>query len=321
MNPGQSNEFSEKPNLEGNMHASQTNQGNQNVQTSQQQPLKKKNRTLQYYKFLFYSIKMEIKSKEIVNLIKISNQGDIILWILSLIVYIATPKDFPKIQDGETAVKYKNSFIWIHIVHVIRGGIGIFILLKLPKSFQVVEAMKGIPENKLENRIFNDLVRETIKDQVLKPVESKKIFFYVYAGLTFFNLTFDIIDFFVVLASLDKATSDAKAVLLTYLMIAFLYMVIDCSYLFWAGTLAYVFPPAYYLPIQDAFSGTVGKVMKRFKIGKPKTDIKSEAEAQNQKEPENLPQVRDIIAGDNGNLSQQGQTHNEINENDVRIDL
>ena len=56
----------------------------------------KKNRTLQFYKFLFYSIKLEIKVHEFVDLVRYANQSEIILWILSLLLYVNTPKNFPK---------------------------------------------------------------------------------------------------------------------------------------------------------------------------------------------------------------------------------
>ena len=300
------------------------------IPNSNNPTLKKKNRTLQFYKFLFYSIKLEIKFHEFLDLVRYTNQSEILLWILSLILYINTPKDFPKIvNDNEKVVKYKNTFIWFHIFHLIRGIIGIYLWNKLPKSYQLVEALKGTPDEKLSKTLFNDLVRETANIQIIKPYAEKKLAFYIYIGCTFFNFIIDVIDFLVVLAGLKNATSDAKVVLLTYLLIGFLYCVCDLSYFFWAGMLKLHFPPQYLSPIEDAFNGTVKKLYKRFKISKPKTDIKEEAKAQNQgNENTNgnnnevkLPELNERITGDNnqeninpvqisGNNS--GVDHNEV---------
>lgn len=189
--------------------------------------LKKKNRTLQFYKFLFYSMKVEIKLHELLDLVRFSNQSEIVLWILSLILYCNTPKSYSQSSEetpNQVAVQYKNIFIWIHLVHVIRGIIGFYIWIKLPKSYQVVEAMKGTPDAQLEKKLFNDLARETIKDHILKPINDKKVLLYIYLGLTFLNIIFDIIDFIAVLSTLHSANNESIVILLTYLIIALLYI-------------------------------------------------------------------------------------------------
>ena len=195
----------------------------------------------------------------------------------------------------------------MHLIHVVRSILGFYLWNKLPKSYQLVEALKGTPDDKLSKTLFNDLIRETAHIQIIKPISEQKILFYIYAGCTFFNFVIDVIDFFAVLTGLKNATSDAKVVLLTYLIIAFLYCVIDLSYFFWGEMLKLHFPIQYLAPIQEAFHGTVKKLYKRFKILKPKTDIKEEDKVQNQGNNNNieenieqkLPQINEKITGDN----------------------
>lgn len=241
----------------------------------------KKNRTLQFYKFLFYSIKLEIKVHEFVDLVRYANQSEIILWILSLLLYVNTPKNFPKISSGETKVKYKNVFIWLHIFHLIRAGFGIYIWIKIPKSYHYIESMKNFSDEKLSKTLFNDLARENLDHQIIKPVKDLRVLIVIYFSLTFLNLIFDVLDFLVILPGLKDASSDSKVVLLSYLMIAFCYIAVDLYYAFWGGMFKYHFPPHYYAPISDAFCGAVDKVLIRFKVKKPKTDIIAEAQAQN----------------------------------------
>ena len=262
----------------------QPNNNISNYQNSGNLP-KKKNRTLQYYKFLFYSMKTEIKVHDFMKLVRTSNASEIVLWILSVILYANTPKNFPKLAEGEKSTSYKNAFIWFHLLHVIRGALGMFFIYKLPRSFQVIESLENVVDEKLEKTLFNDLVRETMFYNVTEKIKPLKIPIFIYFGLTILNFIFDLIDFLVVLSSLSGAKVEAKVVLLTYLLIAVLYMVVDLAYVFWTGQLKYVFPKEYLRPIDSVFGGMVDKAMVKFKLRKPKTDVVNEAKAQNAQGP------------------------------------
>ena len=151
--------------------------GNNNLDSnySPSNSLKKKNRTLQYYKFLFYSMKTEIKLHDFVKLVRASNAGEIAIWIISLILYANTPKDFPKLSEGEKSTSYKNVFIWFHLIHVARAALGIFLIHTFPKSFQVINSLETTSDSKLETTLFNDLIRETIFFNVTERIKPKKI--------------------------------------------------------------------------------------------------------------------------------------------------
>ena len=261
-------------------------EGNTNFSSGQSDGLKKKNRTLQYYKFLFYSLKTEIKAQDFLKLLRTSNTVEIVIWIISLLLYANTPKDFPKISAGERkSSSYKNTFIWFHILHVIRGALGTFITFTIPRSYKVTEYLETISDSKLENTLFNDLIRETIFFSITEKIKSKKIPILAYLILTALKFIFDLIDFFVILSSLSRARSDAKVVLLTYLIIAAIYMAVDLAYILWTGQLVYIFPKEYLKPIDSMFSGIVDLAVKRFKLMKPKTNVVSEAKAQQSKGP------------------------------------
>lgn len=175
---------------------------------------KKKNRTLQFYKFLFYSMKIEIIVNEFVDLVRFANQSEISLWILSLVLYTNSPKE------------YSNAFIWIHFIHVIRGLIGFFIMLKLPRSYQIVEAMKNVSEKELETKLFNDIARSVVKKEVVEKVHGMKGSLIFYFILTFVNFMFDLIDFLYTLTHLDKVglENNEKVILLSLFIIALLYL-------------------------------------------------------------------------------------------------
>jgi hypothetical protein len=179
-----------------------------------QVPPQKKNRTLQFYKFLFYSMKVEIKVHEFYDLVRFSNQSEISLWILSLILYLNSPNDF------------SNVFVWVHLIHIVRGLIGFLVLLKLPRSYDLVEAMRNVPEKEMETKLFNDIVRSVLKKEVIDKLEGIKCWLASYFFFTFINFIFDVIDFLYVLASLDKpdTPNNKKVILLASLIIDFLYL-------------------------------------------------------------------------------------------------
>ena len=260
-------------------------EGSNNIPSNESGGLKKKNRTLQYYKFLFYSLKTEIKAQDFLKLLRTSNTIEISIWIISLLLYANTPKDFPKISQGEKSSSYKNTFIWFHLIHVARGGLGIFIAYTIPRSYRVTEYLETISDSKLETTLFNDLIRETIFFSITEKIKAKKIPIIAYLILTALNFIFDIIDFFIVITSLSRARNDAKVVLLTYLIIAAIYIALDLAYILWTGQLAYIFPKEYLRPIDAMFSGIVDLAMKKFKLRKPKTNVISEAKAQQSKGP------------------------------------
>lgn len=139
---------------------------------------KKKNRTMQYYKFLFYSMKMEIKTVEFLDMNRFSNQSEISLWILSIALY-------------ETGF---SQFVWYHILHFIRGLLGFIIILKFPKSGSISDQMNANKQD-VENLIFNDLTRKAIKSRIIEPISKLKSWLIVYMILTLINFCIDIIDF------------------------------------------------------------------------------------------------------------------------------
>ena len=245
----------------------------------------KKYRKLQFYKFLFYSIKTEIKVEDFLKLIRTSNYAEIPIWILSIIIYYCTPKKLKiKLKDGTTS-NYKITFIWVHIVHVFRAILGIFLIKKLPKSYEIVDELNKLSDDELTINLFNNIIREKMLNDVIEPIKRKKIFIFVYIGMTLFNFLIDLVDFLTILANISKASTDSKVIFLTYLLISLIYLSIDLGYAFWMGQLKYTFPKEYLKPLYSAFNGMVSHAISVFKLKKRKIDIIEEARTQNANGP------------------------------------
>ena len=260
---------------------------------------KKKNRTLQFYKFLFYSLKTEIKLHDFTKMINTSNIGEFVIWIMSVILYSCSPKKFViPLKDGTKTLKISGTLIWLHIFHILRSFLGIFLIWKLPRSSDFIQHLENYPDEKLSKTLFNDLIRESVLYKVVSIIKPRKILIYIYFALTVLNFILDLIDFFSVLATLKYADGNAKVVFLTFMLIAILYIVVDLSYIFWIGHLRYVFPPEYLRPINAFIYGMVDKIVTKFNLGKLKTNIIKEDKIQKT----NLPYVKSSKM-DNGGIN------------------
>jgi hypothetical protein len=173
---------------------------------------KKKNRTLQYYKFLLYAMKMEIKIHEFIDLVRFSNQSELALWVLSVVLFFNSPTGF------------RNIIVWFQIIHVIRGLIGVVLTKKLPRSYNLVDAM-DVESTSLDNRLFNDIVRDVVKREVIDKLKEAKCLMIMYFVLTFFNFIFDVVELFHCMGYLNENFDlQGQIVLLTFIIIAFLFL-------------------------------------------------------------------------------------------------
>ena len=248
--------------------------------------VKKKNRTLQYYKFLFYTMKTEIKVHDFLKLIRTSNTTELSIWTISVVLFANIPEKFPILKKGEySTTKYNGVFIWFHIFHIVRAFLGMYIGYILPRSYQIMEALQNIPDEILEKTLFNDIIRETLLNKVILVIKQKKVYILIYLICTILNTIIDAIEFFYILMRLSNLSSSAKVVFITYLFIVIIYLVVDFSYFFWLGQLRYIFPQKYLRSLNDLYHGIIYKAISTFKLKKPKIDIVNEVKIQHKSQP------------------------------------
>ena len=168
-------------------------------------PAKKKNRTLQFYKFLLNAMKLEISMNEFMKLVKYSNQGEIAIWILSIILYYSGNLDFP--------------LVWLHLIHVVRGILGMVISYKLPRSYELVDSM--IIDDKAN---FNDIVRESVKQTILPRLKALKGLLLTYFSLTFVNFMVDIVDFLYIISNFNTEKQQKQMCAIVFLILVCLYL-------------------------------------------------------------------------------------------------
>jgi hypothetical protein len=170
---------------------------------------KKKNRTLQYYKFLFYSIKGEIKFFEFFNLISWNNHLELFLWVIGMIFFIIN--------------KSRSSFAILNTLHAIRGVIGYCIVTNMPKSYEVLDGM-DISSQEMENENFGTIMRKQFKKLFFDKVKQYQTLIVIYLILGFINIFIDIIDFIVALINLENEEEPARVLAYSRLIISLLYI-------------------------------------------------------------------------------------------------
>lgn len=179
------NNFNNNINQNAEIEINNDNNINNNIQ---QQP-KKKNRTLQYYKFLFYSIKAEVKLFEFFNIVSWTNSIEIFLFVIGLILFICYDT--------------KSAFAIINLLHVARSIFGILIVQAMPKSYEIMEKLE-ISSEEMESDNFNDIMRKQMRVHFFDKVKKSTTIITVYFSLTIVNMFIDIIDFFNSLANVNE---------------------------------------------------------------------------------------------------------------------
>ena len=279
-------EFSPQEDKNSDINDKITNYEENQDNNNQKNNVKKKNRTLQYYKFLFYTMKTEIKVNDFLKLLRNTNTLELSLWTISVVLFANVPKNFPILKEGEkNKSKYNGTFLWFHIFHVIHALFGMFIGYKLPRSFQIMDFLQTLSKEKLAKTLFNDIIRETLYEKVILIVKKNKAHIFIYFIISMINIFIDIIEFFWILTKLPGVSDSARVEFLTYFFINIIYLIANFSYFFYFGQLKYIFPSIYirsissvYLCLTDAF-----KVL--FKLKKEKTDVIEEKKAQQKKGP------------------------------------
>ena len=118
--------FSEKPD-EKQTNIRENNSIDDNNSKNQTKIIKK-NRTLQYYKFLIYNMKTEIKLHDFLKLLRNSNTAELSIWTISVVLFANIPKNFLILKEGETSKsKFIGAFLWFHIMHILHACLGMYV--------------------------------------------------------------------------------------------------------------------------------------------------------------------------------------------------
>jgi hypothetical protein len=191
------------------------------------------------FKFILYTTKVEIKFNSLIRLIYNTSIFEMAMWVLGFLLFIASPKDM--------------YLIWFLVVHIAKGAIGLILLNKMPKTYEILENVAKNP-NFDESKII-ELIEKEIKDFfIIKWGESKNKFF-LYLVSTIACLVIDLIIFIAQVSAFGK---DEWLLMQTCMLFTILVFIItDVIYFLWFFTLQFTFPPEIMNPIKKAIFGSI----------------------------------------------------------------
>ncbi len=192
------------------------------------------------FKFILYTTKVEIKFNSLIRLIYNTSIFEIALWIIGFLLFVASPKDM--------------YLIWILIVHIGKGVIGIILLNKMPKTYEIMENVAKNP-NFDESKII-ELIEKEIKDFFLIKWEENKNKFFIYLISTIVCLVIDLIIFIAQVSAFGK--NDWLLMQTCMLFTILIFIITDVIYFLWFFTLQFTFPPEIMNPIKKAIFGSIG---------------------------------------------------------------
>ena len=189
------------------------------------------------FKFILYTTKIEIKFNSLIRLIFNTSISEISLWILGFLLFIASPKDM--------------YLIFFLIVHVGKGVVGLILLNKMPKTFEILEKVAGNP-NFDEKKII-DLLKKEMNDTFMTKWEENKRMFLIYLVGNILCLVIDLIIFITQICSFGKEEWLLMQTCMLFTILAFI--ISDVIYFLWVLTLNFTFPPEIFNPIKKAIFG------------------------------------------------------------------
>ena len=192
------------------------------------------------FKFILYTTKVEIKFNSLIRLIYNTSIFEISLWVLGFFLFIASPKDM--------------YLIWFLVVHIGKGVIGIILLNKMPKTYEIMENVAKNP-NFDENKII-ELIEKEIKVFFITKWEENRNKFLIYLVGTIVCL---VLDLFIFIAQVTAFGKDEWLLMQTCMLFTILVFIItDVIYFLWFFTLQFTFPPEIMNPIKKAIFGSIG---------------------------------------------------------------
>ena len=192
------------------------------------------------FKFILYTTKVEIKFNSLIRLIFNTSIFEMAMWVLGFLLFIASPKDM--------------YLVWFLIVHVAKGAIGLILLNKMPKTYEILENVAKNP-NFEESKII-ELIEKEIKDFfIIKWGENRNKFF-LYLVSTITCLVIDLVIFIAQVSAFGKEEWLLMQTCMLFTILVFI--ITDVVYFLWFFTLQFTFPPEIMNPIKKAIFGSIG---------------------------------------------------------------
>ena len=158
------------------------------------------------FKMILNSTKLELKINSFISTVYITSNTEIILWIVSLILFIFSPESF--------------FLSWVLSIHLGRAIVGIVTINEIPKTYEIIERISN-QQNYNESTI-NTIIYEEIKKSLSTDWENNKKLLLTYFILT---ISASVIDFGIFIAHLamhsnhDEIVYNSIMILISFILL------------------------------------------------------------------------------------------------------
>ena len=210
---------------------------------------------------------------QIISTLFWSSVLEIAIWITGLFCFFSYPK-----QMG---------IIWMHMFHIPRGILGLYLLRKMPKTHDMLEEFHFPEEEPLKLADISYHLTDNFKKAFLRIIFEAKTLLFAYFALTCLNGLLDFIGFFIQIARFGKQGDEYSDIVM--LIATFVLLGLDVYYFLWTQSLRFTFPASV---SGEASKGLLGFVSNlKSKVTEEFRKIRTKSMSSNSnthKQPQNL---------------------------------
>ena len=179
-------------------------------------------------------VKFERIIEEFNSLMYYNSIIEICTWFVAFLVFLSYPSQM--------------AYIWMHILHLFRGGYGLYLVLKkTPKTYDLIDSISEVHDDQLEEHWgFEKMakhIRDNFKKYMIDLLSKDKKFYIIYVIITWLNMVFDTIGFLIQLIRFGKKGNEYSDLFMLAVVIIFLYTIFN--YAFWVLTFYFRIEPKY----------------------------------------------------------------------------
>jgi len=150
------------------------------------------------------------------------------------------------------------SYIWLHFLHIPRGGFGLYMVIKkTPKTYDLIENISDFQQDQLEEHWgFEKMakhVRENFKKHLVKLLKESRTYYIIYFSLSWINFALDMIGLLIQLIRFGTSGNEYSDLFMLAVVIVFIYTFL--SYAVWVFTFSFRLSPKYR---RDAMKAALG---------------------------------------------------------------
>ena len=200
------------------------------------QPIQK---NAELFKFILITTKVEIKFNSLIRLIYNTSLYELFSWVITFCLFLTSPKDM--------------YYTWILTVHILKAVLGLILLNKMPKTFEIIENIAKNP-NFSEDKII-DLIKKEIKETFLIKWGENKGKFLAYLIITIICFAIDFILCITQIIEFGKNEWLLRQACMLFFL--FIFITMDVIYFIWFFTLQFSLPEDIISSVRKAIIGSI----------------------------------------------------------------